>query len=145
MNDKCGLVHRANPCRCAKKTRGFMQAGVDDQPAVRPRARRTVEDVVRTKAKALSVVDQQYAGSSAGILSTSPPTSYRRSEHADTASRLRPGQRHRVRGGQRGPRRFMPPAGDVQESLNGEPQERAEGGEGGGFTPADEDDDGRYG
>ena len=27
MNDKCGLVNRANPCRCAKKTRGFIQAG----------------------------------------------------------------------------------------------------------------------
>ncbi len=26
MNDKCGLVNRANPCRCAKKTRGFIQA-----------------------------------------------------------------------------------------------------------------------
>ncbi len=30
MNDKCGLVNRANPCRCAKKTRGFMQAGYVD-------------------------------------------------------------------------------------------------------------------
>ncbi|HUN59303.1 MAG TPA: RNA polymerase sigma factor [Candidatus Binataceae bacterium] len=27
MNDKCGLVNKANPCRCAKKTRGFIQAG----------------------------------------------------------------------------------------------------------------------
>lgn len=27
MNDKCGLVNPANPCRCAKKTRGFIQAG----------------------------------------------------------------------------------------------------------------------
>ena len=25
MNDKCGLVNRANPCRCDKKTRGFMR------------------------------------------------------------------------------------------------------------------------
>jgi hypothetical protein len=24
MNDKCGLVNQANPCRCAKKTRGFI-------------------------------------------------------------------------------------------------------------------------
>src|SRR6516164_1248877 len=32
MNDKCGLVNQANPCRCAKKTRGFIQAGhVDPQ------------------------------------------------------------------------------------------------------------------
>src|SRR6202007_3036897 len=27
MNEKCGLVNAANPCRCAKKTRSFMQAG----------------------------------------------------------------------------------------------------------------------
>lgn len=27
MNDKCGLVNPANPCRCVKKTRGFIQAG----------------------------------------------------------------------------------------------------------------------
>ena len=27
MNDKCGLVNHANPRRCAKKTRGFIQAG----------------------------------------------------------------------------------------------------------------------
>jgi RNA polymerase sigma factor (sigma-70 family) len=27
MQDKCGLVNKANPCRCAKKTRVFMQAG----------------------------------------------------------------------------------------------------------------------
>jgi RNA polymerase sigma factor (sigma-70 family) len=27
MNDKCGLVNQANPCRCAKKTCGFIKAG----------------------------------------------------------------------------------------------------------------------
>jgi RNA polymerase sigma factor (sigma-70 family) len=30
MNEKCGLINRANPCRCAKKTRGFIQAGYVD-------------------------------------------------------------------------------------------------------------------
>src|SRR5215471_6986789 len=30
MNDKCGLVNQANPCRCAKKTRAFIQAGYVD-------------------------------------------------------------------------------------------------------------------
>jgi RNA polymerase sigma factor (sigma-70 family) len=30
MNDKCGLVNHANPCSCAKKTRGFIQAGYVD-------------------------------------------------------------------------------------------------------------------
>lgn len=27
MNHKCGLVNSANPCRCAKKTKGFIKAG----------------------------------------------------------------------------------------------------------------------
>src|ERR1700719_312198 len=30
MNDKCGLVNQATACRCAKKTRGFIQAGYVD-------------------------------------------------------------------------------------------------------------------
>src|SRR5256712_11913222 len=30
MNDKCGLVNQANPSRCAKKTRAFIQAGYVD-------------------------------------------------------------------------------------------------------------------
>jgi RNA polymerase sigma factor (sigma-70 family) len=30
MNDRCGLVDRANPCRCARKTRGFIAAGYVD-------------------------------------------------------------------------------------------------------------------
>lgn len=27
MNNKCGLVNKSNPCRCAKKTRGFIREG----------------------------------------------------------------------------------------------------------------------
>ena len=27
MNNKCGLVNKSNPCRCVKKTRGFIQEG----------------------------------------------------------------------------------------------------------------------
>jgi hypothetical protein len=27
MNHQCGLVNKDNPCRCAKKTRGFIEAG----------------------------------------------------------------------------------------------------------------------
>jgi RNA polymerase sigma factor (sigma-70 family) len=27
MQERCGLVNRANPCRCAKKTQAFMEAG----------------------------------------------------------------------------------------------------------------------
>ena len=27
MNDKCGLINEANPCRCARKAAGFMRSG----------------------------------------------------------------------------------------------------------------------
>jgi len=30
MNDKCGLVNKNNPCRCARKTAGFIRAGYVD-------------------------------------------------------------------------------------------------------------------
>ena len=30
INNKCGLINKANPCRCAKKTRGFIQEGYVD-------------------------------------------------------------------------------------------------------------------
>lgn len=30
MQNKCGLINSANPCRCAKKTRGFMRMGFLD-------------------------------------------------------------------------------------------------------------------
>jgi RNA polymerase sigma factor (sigma-70 family) len=62
MNDKCGLVNRANPCRCDKKTRGFMQAGwVDPAHLLFARERiQQVREVVRTKSEALSTLDEQY-------------------------------------------------------------------------------------
>lgn len=63
MQDKCGLVNRANPCRCAKKTRAFMKAGyVDPENLLFARAR-----VVQVKAVApraceeLSALDEAYA------------------------------------------------------------------------------------
>ncbi len=35
MNGQCGLVNEANPCRCPKKTRGFIQAGHVDPHGLR--------------------------------------------------------------------------------------------------------------
>jgi hypothetical protein len=63
MNERCGLVNRANPCRCAKKTRGFMQAGYVDPKSLlfaRERVER-VHEVVRARAEALATLDAQYA------------------------------------------------------------------------------------
>jgi RNA polymerase sigma factor (sigma-70 family) len=61
MNERCGLVNPTNPCRCAKKTRGFMQAGYVD-PGSLLFAREHLEqvrEVVRTKAEALTTLDAQ--------------------------------------------------------------------------------------
>jgi RNA polymerase sigma factor (sigma-70 family) len=63
MNDKCGLVNRANPCRCAKKTRGFIQAGhVDPEHLLFAHDRvRQVREVVPEAYKAIRTLDDQYA------------------------------------------------------------------------------------
>lgn len=63
MNDKCGLVNSANPCRCAKKTRGFMQAGyVDPTSLLFAHARITqVKDVVPATARAVATLDERCA------------------------------------------------------------------------------------
>jgi RNA polymerase sigma factor (sigma-70 family) len=59
MNDKCGLVNPANPCRCAAKTRGFIDAGwVDPRNLLFARERvRQVREVARTRADALATLD----------------------------------------------------------------------------------------
>src|SRR5437867_7396645 len=63
MNDRCGLVNRSNPCRCAKKTRGFMQAGyIDPESLLFARERiEQVHEVARTRVEALTTLDAQYA------------------------------------------------------------------------------------
>jgi RNA polymerase sigma factor (sigma-70 family) len=63
MNDKCGLVDRANPCRCAKKTRGFIQAGyVDPENLLFACERmRRVREVVSTAYEAMTTLDERCA------------------------------------------------------------------------------------
>jgi hypothetical protein len=63
MNDKCGLVNPANPCRCTKKTRGFMRAGyVDPANLLFARERVTrVRDVTPDTAKAIATLDAECA------------------------------------------------------------------------------------
>jgi RNA polymerase sigma factor (sigma-70 family) len=63
MNDKCGLVDQANPCRCAKKTRGFIQVGyVDPQSLLFARARvHQVREVVPRAHAALMTLDARCA------------------------------------------------------------------------------------
>jgi len=63
MNDKCGLVNPANPCRCARKTRGFIQAGhVDPRSLLFARERvQQVREVVPRAHAALMTLDDRCA------------------------------------------------------------------------------------
>lgn len=63
MQDKCGLVNKANPCRCARKTQAFMKAGyVDPQNLlfVKPHVAR-VRDVAPRMHEDINALDMAYA------------------------------------------------------------------------------------
>lgn len=63
MNDKCGLVNTANPCRCARKAAGFMRNGWLD-PAnlqfTRDRTERT-RQMAPARLEELEAIDRQHA------------------------------------------------------------------------------------
>ena len=63
LHDKCGLVNAANPCRCAKKTQGFMRAGyVNPQNLLFAREHVTrVREVAEKKCDDLDSLDEAYA------------------------------------------------------------------------------------
>ena len=64
MNGQCGLVNANNPCRCPKKTQGFINAGhVDPHQLqfVSLHIRRIREAAADTVRKIDDVVEQQYA------------------------------------------------------------------------------------
>jgi RNA polymerase sigma factor (sigma-70 family) len=63
MNEKCGLVNASNPCRCAKKTRGFMEAGyVDPERMEFTRGRlASVSDVAPHRLHELETLDRKHA------------------------------------------------------------------------------------
>lgn len=63
MQDKCGLVNKANPCRCARKTRVFMDAGhVDPRNLLfaRPHLLR-VRDIAPKVHRDIEALDMAYA------------------------------------------------------------------------------------
>jgi RNA polymerase sigma factor (sigma-70 family) len=64
MNDKCGLMNPANPCRCDKKTRGFIAAGWVDPASLKFTAERVrrVRDHVPAKHRSLEVLYEERAG-----------------------------------------------------------------------------------
>ena len=64
MNNQCGLVNPGNPCRCAKKTKGFIDAGHVDPHQLQfvPARVRRIQDVAASTARQVDdMVDQQYA------------------------------------------------------------------------------------
>jgi RNA polymerase sigma factor (sigma-70 family) len=63
MQRQCGLVDAANPCRCAKKTQGFIKAGyIDPANLLFARARVTrVSEVAEKRAEDLEAFDAAYA------------------------------------------------------------------------------------
>ena len=64
MNNQCGLVNAANPCRCPKKTRGFIEAGHVDPHRLRfvPLHLRRIKDAAPGAARQIDdVVEGQYA------------------------------------------------------------------------------------
>jgi RNA polymerase sigma factor (sigma-70 family) len=63
MHRQCGLLNAANPCRCAKKTQGFIKAGyVDPHNLLFVHARLTrVRDVAEKRGEDLEALDAAYA------------------------------------------------------------------------------------
>ena len=64
MNHQCGLVNRNNPCRCHKKTKGFIDAGHVDPRHLLFASQRTeqIKDVAPQVVRAIEdVVEQQHA------------------------------------------------------------------------------------
>jgi hypothetical protein len=64
MNKKCGLINQANPCRCARKTRSFVERGYID-PTRRQFTRERLEQIsalAPSRADEIdSLIDQQHA------------------------------------------------------------------------------------
>jgi RNA polymerase sigma factor (sigma-70 family) len=63
MQDKCGLVNAANPCRCAKKTQGFAKAGyLNPEKLLFARERMiSVREVAARKSGEIEALDEAYA------------------------------------------------------------------------------------
>src|SRR5947199_376210 len=64
MNKRCGLVNKSNPCRCAKKTRAYIEAGhVDpDNLKFNTRYKKKIYELSKEKAVSISnTVEDLYA------------------------------------------------------------------------------------
>ena len=62
MHGRCGLINSANPCRCEKKTQGFIKAGyLDPDKLLFARAHVTqVHEVAPSAVEGLEALDAAY-------------------------------------------------------------------------------------
>jgi RNA polymerase sigma factor (sigma-70 family) len=62
MQEKCGLINRANPCRCAKKTRSFIQAGYVDPDRLQFTKKRLAQvyEIAPDRVAELQTLDQKH-------------------------------------------------------------------------------------
>lgn len=63
MNQKCGLVNQDNPCRCQRKTRGFINKGwvhPEKRTFSLPHRRRIAETLADRNAQLDALMEQQY-------------------------------------------------------------------------------------
>jgi hypothetical protein len=63
MNDKCGLVNKANPCRCARKTHGFIEKGYVDPTNLQfvPERLVQIRTVTPNRTRELEALERKYA------------------------------------------------------------------------------------
>ncbi len=63
MNGKCGLVNKANPCRCARKTRGFIDKGYVDPKELQfvPERLVQIRTVTPSRVRELDVLEREHA------------------------------------------------------------------------------------
>lgn len=61
MEEKCGLINQHNPCRCAKKTRAFMDAGYVDPDRLRftPEHVTRIRDVARERHREIVAMSER--------------------------------------------------------------------------------------
>jgi RNA polymerase sigma factor (sigma-70 family) len=71
MNNQCGLVNKNNPCRCPKKTKGFIEAGHVDPHHLRF-VRRYVERVKDAAAETVREIENVVEGEYAAIYRDHP-------------------------------------------------------------------------
>jgi hypothetical protein len=63
MNDRCGLVNKANPCRCARKTRGFIEKGYVDPKNLQfvPERLVQIRTVTPNRVRELHALEREHA------------------------------------------------------------------------------------